>query len=118
MVPARHLPDTFLSALTAANPPNVARFDLFGIALALVGDKGAKIFDALNQLSLVMFRLVAIIMAVAPIGASGQWPSHRQIWHRQLTNLAPGRDLLLTALLFVLVVLGAVARLAGFRSSS
>ena len=67
------IPDTFLSALTAGHILQTLLVSiLFGIALALVGDKGDQ--DARrcsNQLSLVVFRLVAIIMAAAPIGAFG-----------------------------------------------
>ncbi|MFL6748790.1 MAG: cation:dicarboxylate symporter family transporter, partial [Sphingomicrobium sp.] len=66
------IPDTFLSALTAGNIlQTLLAAILFGIALALIGERGAKLLDLLNHASLVMFRLVAIIMAVAPIGAFG-----------------------------------------------
>ena len=66
------IPDTFVSALTAGNIlQTLVVAILFGISLALVGDRGDRILDALNQLSTVMFRLVAIIMRVAPVGAFG-----------------------------------------------
>jgi aerobic C4-dicarboxylate transport protein len=111
------IPDTFLSALTAGHIlQTLLASILFGIALALVGDKGTKILDALNQLSLVMFRLVAIIMAAAPIGAFGAMAfTIGKYGIHSLANLATlVATFYLTALLFVLVVLGAVARLAGF----
>jgi aerobic C4-dicarboxylate transport protein len=111
------VPDTFLSALTAGNILQTLLVSiLFGIALALVGDKGTKILDGLNQLSLVMFRLVAIIMAAAPIGAFGAMAF--TIGKYGIESLASLATLVITfyatALLFVLVVLGTVARLAGF----
>jgi aerobic C4-dicarboxylate transport protein len=111
------IPDTFLSALTAGNIlQTLLTSILFGIALALIGDRGTKLLDGLNQLSLVMFRLVAIIMAAAPVGAFGAMAfTIGKYGIASLTNLA---ELVLTfyatALLFVLVVLGTVARLAGF----
>jgi aerobic C4-dicarboxylate transport protein len=111
------IPDTFLSALTAGNIlQTLLTSILFGIALALVGDKGTKVLDLLNQVSLVMFRLVAIIMAAAPVGAFGAMAfTIGKYGIASLTNLA---ELVLTfyvtSLLFVLVVLGTVAKLAGF----
>ena len=111
------IPDTFLSALTAGHIlQTLLASILFGIALALVGDKGSKILDLLNQLSLVMFRLVAIIMAVAPIGAFGAMAfTIGKYGIDSLTSLATlVVTFYATSLLFVLVVLGAVAKLAGF----
>ncbi len=111
------IPDTFLSALTAGHLlQTLLASILFGIALALVGDKGAKLLDLLNQLSVVMFRLVAIIMAAAPIGAFGAMAfTIGKYGIASLTNLATlVATFYATALLFVLLVLGAVARLAGF----
>jgi aerobic C4-dicarboxylate transport protein len=111
------IPDTFLSALTAGHIlQTLLASILFGIALALVGDKGAKILDLLNQLSLVMFRLVAIIMAVAPIGAFGAMAfTIGKYGIGTLANLATlVATFYATSLLFVLIVLGAVAKFAGF----
>jgi aerobic C4-dicarboxylate transport protein len=111
------IPDTFLSALTAGHIlQTLLASILFGIALALVGDKGTKILDLLNELSLVVFRLVAIIMAVAPIGAFGAMAfTIGKYGIGTLANLATlVATFYATALLFVLVVLGTVARLAGF----
>jgi aerobic C4-dicarboxylate transport protein len=111
------VPDTFLSALTAGNILQTLLVSiLFGIALALVGDRGNKLLDGLNQLSLVMFRLVAIIMAAAPIGAFGAMAF--TIGKYGLDSLTGLATLVVTfyatSLLFVLLVLGAVARIAGF----
>ncbi len=111
------IPDTFLSALTAGHIlQTLLASILFGIALALVGDKGTKILDLLNQMSLVMFRLVAIIMAAAPIGAFGAMAfTIGKYGIGSLANLATlVATFYATALMFVLVVLGTVAKLAGF----
>ena len=111
------IPETFLSALTAGHIlQTLLASILFGIALALVGDKGSKVLDGLNQLSLVMFRLVAIIMAAAPIGAFGAMAfTIGKYGIDTLTSLATlVVTFYATSLIFVLVVLGAVSRLAGF----
>ncbi len=111
------IPDTFVSALTAGNIlQTLLASILFGIALALVGDKGTRILDGLNQLSVVMFRLVAIIMKVAPLGAFGAMAfTIGKYGVASLTNLATlVVTFYATALLFVLLVLGTVARIAGF----
>jgi aerobic C4-dicarboxylate transport protein len=111
------IPDTFLSALTAGHILQALLVSiLFGIALALVGDKAGKVLDLLDQLSLVMFRLVAIIMAVAPIGAFGAMAfTIGKYGVGSLANLATlVVTFYATALIFVVVVLGAMARLAGF----
>ena len=111
------VPDTFLSSLTAGNILQTLLVSiLFGIALALVGDRAGNVLDLLNQLSVVMFRLVSIIMAAAPIGAFGAMAfTIGKYGVDSLANLAAlVVTFYATALLFVLVVLGAVARLAGF----
>ena len=111
------IPDTFLSALTAGNILQALLVAiLFGVALAKVGDKGGKILDALNQLSIVMFRLVAIVMAVAPIGAFAAMAfTIGKYGIGSLANLAAlVATFYATSLVFVLVILGGVARLAGF----
>lgn len=111
------IPDTFLSALTAGHIlQTLLASILFGVALALIGDKGSRVLDALNELSLVMFRLVALIMALAPVGAFGAMAfTIGKYGIDTLTGLATlVVTFYATALIFVLVVLGTVARLAGF----
>jgi len=65
----------------------------------------------------VFFRIVAIIMVVAPIGAFGAMAY--TVGNFGLRTLLPLARLMLdvyaTMFLFVFVVLGAIARLAGFR---
>ncbi len=41
---------------------------LFGIGVSLIGDKGKKIAESLNSLSLVMMKLIKIVMYYAPVG--------------------------------------------------
>ena len=44
---------------------------LFGIALALTGERGAPLLTVLNSAQAAIFRLVGILMRAAPIGAFG-----------------------------------------------
>jgi len=89
---------------------------LFGIALSLVGRPADPILDFLERLSLVVFRLVGILMRAAPIGAFGAIAF--TIGAYGIGTLANLGALLvtfyITSLLFVIVVLGAVAKLNGF----
>lgn len=89
---------------------------LFGIALASVGDKAEPIMNVLHSASAGMFKLVAILMKAAPIGAFGAMAF--TIGRYGIGSIASLALLIatfyLTSLIFVLVVLGAVARYNGF----
>jgi aerobic C4-dicarboxylate transport protein len=89
---------------------------LFGSALSMIGEKGAVVTDVISQISKVFFRMVHIVTKVAPIGAFGAMAF--TIGKYGLVSLVPLLKLIgcfyLTALLFVFVALGIVARLIGF----
>ena len=89
---------------------------LFGIALALVDERGAPLLSVLDAASHAVFRLVAILMRAAPIGAFGAIAfTIGQYGLGSLVGLAGlVATFYITSLLFVLLVLGTVARLAGF----
>ena len=111
------IPTTLVSALTEGEILQVLLVAiLFGIALALVGKRGAPLLTLLEAASHAVFRLVAILMRAAPIGAFGAMAfTIGQYGVGALANLAGlVATFYLTSLLFVLVVLGSVARLAGF----
>lgn len=111
------IPETFASALTSGNVLQVLLIAiLFGIALSLSGPPGERLLAILNDLALVFFRIVALVMKAAPVGAFAAMAF--TIGKYGLGAVASLAGLVvtfyLTALLFVLVVLGAVARAAGF----
>ena len=111
------IPDTFLGALTAGNILQVLFVAiLFGIGLALIGDRGERLLSALEDVSLAVFKVVAILMRAAPVGAFGAMAfTIGKYGVGTLANLAAlVATFYATSLLFVLVVLGIVARLAGF----
>jgi aerobic C4-dicarboxylate transport protein len=89
---------------------------LFGVALAALGAHGRPLLDVLDRLSHVFFRIVAIVMKVAPIGAFGAMAY--TVGNFGLRTLLPlGRlmlDVYLTMFLFVFIVLNVIARLYGF----
>ena len=111
------IPTTLVSALVSGDILQVLFVAiLFGIALALIGDAGKPVFDVLESASLAVFRLVHILMKLAPVGAFGAIAF--TIGKYGIASLASLAALVgtfyLTSLLFVLVVLGAMARLCGF----
>lgn len=89
---------------------------LFGIALALAGEKGKPVQKLLEALTVPVFKLVHLLMRAAPIGAFGAIAfTIGKYGLSSLVNLAwLVGSFYLTALLFVVVILGAVARLCGF----
>jgi len=111
------IPKTLVSPLVGDNILQVLFVAvLFGIALALVGERGRPVVDLLNALVAPVFRLVHILMMAAPIGAFGAIAfTIGKYGLDVLSNLAwLVGSFYLTSLLFVLVVLGVVARLCGF----
>jgi len=89
---------------------------LFGIALAFTGETGRPITEFLDRLSLVFFRIVAIVMKVAPIGAFGAMAY--TVGTFGVKSLLPlGRlmlDVYLTMAIFIFVVLNLILRYFGF----
>jgi aerobic C4-dicarboxylate transport protein len=89
---------------------------LFGVALALVGERGKPVLNLLNALAHPVFKMVAILMRAAPIGAFGAMAfTIGRYGIKSVLNLAAlVGTFYATAVLFVLVVLGLVARYNGF----
>ncbi|MBB2969923.1 dicarboxylate/amino acid:cation symporter [Mesorhizobium sp. RMAD-H1] len=111
------IPTTIVGAFASGDILQVLFFSvLFGIALGMVGEKGAPVLSFLQALSLPIFKLVAILMKAAPIGAFGAMAfTIGKYGIESVANLAfLVATFYLTSILFVLVVLGAVARYNGF----
>ncbi|WP_126175686.1 C4-dicarboxylate transporter DctA [Tsuneonella rigui] len=111
------IPTTAVSALTEGSILQALFVAvLFGIALMGAGEAGARITGALESLAEVVFRLVGILMRAAPIGAFGAMAF--TIGKYGLSALADLAALIatfyITSLLFVVFVLGLVARYNGF----
>jgi aerobic C4-dicarboxylate transport protein len=89
---------------------------LFGVALTALGDEGRRVTEVLDACLKVFFRIVAIIMKVAPLGAFGAMAF--TVGNFGLRTLLPlGRlmlDVYLTMFVFIFGVLNLIARLYGF----
>ena len=89
---------------------------LFGIALTTSGDYGKPVTDFLDRVLQVFFRITAMIMLVAPLGAFGAMAF--TVGNFGVKALVPlGRlmlDVYTTMFLFVFVVLNLVCRTYGF----
>jgi len=112
------IPDTIVGAFSKGDILEVLFFAiLFGFALHLVGEKGRIVRTAIEHFSQVLFRIVGMIMRVAPIGAFGAMAF--TIGRYGLGTLRELVALMAcfyaTCLIFIFVVLGTVARLHGFR---
>ena len=111
------IPNTLVSAFVDGNILQTLFVAvLFGIALAMVGERGRPIQVFLEALTAPVFRLVHILMRAAPIGAFGAIAfTIGKYGIEALVNLAwLVGSFYISALLFVLVILGLVARLCGF----
>jgi aerobic C4-dicarboxylate transport protein len=89
---------------------------LFGFALMKLGERGHALRGLIDDAAQAMFAVIGIIMKVAPIGAFGAMAfTIGKYGPSALGNLL---NLVLTfyatSLLFVLLVLGGIARVAGF----
>jgi aerobic C4-dicarboxylate transport protein len=89
---------------------------LFGFALSSAGLRAKPIVALLESLTQVVFRVVNILMLFAPIGAFGAMAF--TIGKYGFASLGPLVKLIatfwVTSILFVLIVLGAIAAVAGF----
>ncbi|MGV1791285.1 C4-dicarboxylate transporter DctA [Rhizobium lusitanum] len=111
------IPDTIVGAFAKGDILQVLFFSVvFGIALGASGERGRPVVDFLQALTTPIFRMVSLLMKFAPIGAFGAMAfTIGKYGIGTIANLAfLIGTFYLTSLLFVLVVLGAVARYNGF----
>jgi aerobic C4-dicarboxylate transport protein len=111
------IPRTFFSAFTDGQILQVLFVSiLFGIALALLGAKGERLQAGLKTLTAIVFCIVHILMYAAPVGAFGAMAfTIGKYGIGTLVNLAAlVGTFYATSLLFVILVLGLIARAAGF----
>lgn len=111
------VPTTFVGAFTGNNIlPVLFLAIVFGISLASIGEAGKPALTVLNSLSAAVFKLVAILMRAAPLGAFGAFAFI--IADQGLQVILDLAKLIaavwLTSLVFVLVILGLVGAWAGF----
>src|ERR1019366_7852362 len=90
---------------------------LFGFALSAAGERAKPLVELIDSLTHVVFRVVNILMKFAPIGAFGAMAY--TVGKFGLASLGPLAKLIgtfwLTSVLFVVIVLGAIAWAASFN---
>jgi aerobic C4-dicarboxylate transport protein len=112
------IPNTVVDAFAKGEILQVLLFAvLFGFCLHQFGGRGTLVFDFIEKISHVFFSIVGIIMKLAPIGAFGAMAF--TIGKYGLGSLVSLGKLMATfyatCLVFILVVLGAIARAHGFN---
>ncbi|MCW5688132.1 MAG: dicarboxylate/amino acid:cation symporter [Pseudolabrys sp.] len=111
------IPDSYFGALAKGDLLQVLLVSILsGFAIAALGERGKPISSAIDQAAKVFFGIIRIVVQVAPIGAFGAMAF--TIGAYGIGSLAKLAMLVgtfyLTSILFVLIVLGAIARMAGF----
>lgn len=111
------IPTTVVGAFASGEILQVLFFSvLFGIALLYLGEEGRHLIAVIDQFSHALFRMINMMMRVAPIGAFGAMAFTIGRYGigtlLQLGALMAG--VYLTCFFFVFVVLGTVSRMTGF----
>ena len=112
------IPDTFVGAFTGGQIlPVLFVAVLFGVSVAGLGESRHRVVEGLHSVSEVFFRMVTLLMRFAPIGAFGAFAfTIGKYGIGAIANLAALiATFYLTSALFIAVVLGLIARAAGFR---
>lgn len=112
------IPASVVGAFAGGNILQVLLFAvLFGFALHRLGNKGQLIFNVIESFSQVIFGIINMIMRLAPIGAFGAMAF--TIGKYGVGSLVQLGQLIIcfyiTCILFVVVVLGSIARVTGFN---
>lgn len=112
------IPSTSFDALARNDVLQVLFFALFfGVSLALVGEPGAPVKQLLGSVSTVLFRAMGLIVRLAPLGVLGAVAYTVSAYGvgslKQLFSLVVLFYVAVTV--FVIVVLGAVMRMAGLN---
>lgn len=111
------IPTTFVDAFAKGDILQVLLIAVFvGLAMLYLGEPAAPVVDLLDRMVAVLFRVVGLVMRFAPLGACGAMAftigKFGAFTLVSLARLMAG--VYITCLLFIFVVLGAVARVSGF----
>ena len=111
------IPDSYFGALARGDLLQVLLVSILsGFAIAFLGKTGEPISRAVDQAAKMFFGIIRMIVRLAPIGAFGAMAFTVGAYGlNSLWNLiALIATFYLTSILFVLIVLGSIARLSGF----
>ena len=111
------IPSTVVDAFAKGDILQVLLFSvMFGWALSSMGGKKTAVFNVITEISHALFGIVDLIMKLAPIGTFGAMAF--TIGKYGVASLLPLGKLLavfyITCILFVFIVLGAIAKYSGF----
>ena len=112
------IPDSVVGALARGDILQVLLFAiLFGFALMALGERGHRLRDIIDDTSHAVFGVIAIVMKAAPLGAFGAMAYTVGEYGAGVLGNLIGLIVLFyaTAGLFVIGVLGLIARLVGFN---
>jgi len=112
------IPDTVIGAFASGDILQVLLFSvLFGFALLALGERGDRVRSFIDETSQAVFGVIAIVLKVAPLGAFGAMAfTIGRYGPQALGNLVElVGTFYLTSILFVVIVLGLVARVVGFN---
>ena len=112
------IPDSVVGAFARGDILQVLLFAiLFGFALMALGERGHRLRDIIDDTSHAVFGVIAIVMKAAPLGAFGAMAfTIGKFGPAALGNLVGLIALFYaTAGLFVVLVLGLIARVVGFN---
>ncbi|HCN49397.1 MAG TPA: C4-dicarboxylate transporter DctA [Chryseobacterium sp.] len=112
------IPDTLFSPLVGENILQVLLVSiLMGVALVLTKEKSQRVTDFLQDLSAPIFKIVHLLMKLAPIGAFGAmaFTIGKYGLHSLLNLIFLVATFYITSILFVVLVLGSVAWYNGFN---
>ena len=111
------IPDSAVGAFARGDILQVLLFAVFfGFALMVLGDRGKTVRTLVDDVAHAMFGVIAIVLKFAPLGAFGAMAYTIGFFGpRALGSLFfLIASFYITCLLFVVIVLGLVARMAGF----
>jgi aerobic C4-dicarboxylate transport protein len=111
------IPDSYVGAVARGDLLQVLLVAILsGFAIAYMGPAGEPVTAAIDKAARVFFGIIRIIVKVAPIGAFGAMAfTVGAFGLGSLLNLAALiATFYLTSILFVVIVLGAIARFTGF----
>jgi aerobic C4-dicarboxylate transport protein len=111
------IPDSYFGALARGDLLQVLLVSILsGFAIAFLGKAGEPISHAVDQAAKMFFRIIGMIVRLAPLGAFGAMAFTVGAYGlNSLWNLfALIATFYLTSILFVLIVLGSIARISGF----
>lgn len=111
------IPHSFVTALTSGEVPQVLLISILtGFAMARLGEFGVRALRAIEVANKVVFAIIRIIIRTAPLGALGGMAfTVGSYGMASLSNLVKLiGTFYLTSIIFVVIVLGAIAWWAGF----